>query len=87
MQDWKVNDKFGNTVYFNFCHYTDTSVGGCDSLGDNFGYMSAKGSCSQLTSDSPGAEVVEASERMSLVDPTETLEGVRIERAGGSECP
>ena len=44
--DWKVNDKFGNSVYFNFCHYTDTSAGSCDSLGDNFAYMSVKGSCS-----------------------------------------
>ena len=86
--DWKVQDKLGNTVYFNFCYYTDTDVGACgDSLGDNFAYMSARGTCSQLTSDSPGAEIVEASERTSLVDPTQTQEGVRIERAGGSECP
>lgn len=45
------------------------------------------GSCEQLTSNTPSAEVIEASERISLIDPEDTQEGLRITRAGGSECP
>ena len=86
MEDWHATDKFGNTVHFNFCHYTDVSS--CDGVGDNFGYLETKGgSCEQLTSDSPDAEIVESSSRTSLTDAEDTQEGLRIERAGGSACP
>ena len=86
MIDWNAHDKFGNTVYFNFCYYTDVSS--CDGVGDNFAFLETKtGSCEQLTSDAPGAEIVESSTRISLTDAEDTQEGLRIERAGGAECP
>ena len=85
--DWPAEDKFGNKIFFNFCHYTDTSYN-CDSESDNFAYMLTKGgSCEQLTSNDPSAEVIEVSERISLTDLEETQDGLRIMRAGGSECP
>lgn len=71
MDDWHVTDHFGNKLSFNFCHYTDNSL--CDGAGDNFGHIvTPQGSCSELTSDSPTAEIIEASSRTSLTDPSDT---------------
>ena len=54
----------------------------CDSESDNFGYMVTKGgSCEQLTSNDPSAEVIEVSERVSLTDIGDTQDGLRISRA------
>jgi len=86
--DWRAYDKFDNMVYFNFCHYTDPTWCGEEYDHDNFGYLVTKnGGCELLTSNVPSAEVLEMSERVDLIDPNETQEGLRIMRTGGGECP
>ena len=87
-EDWRATDQEGNSIFFNFCHYTDTSACGTNKIDDNFAFMLPKGGeCNPITSNTPNAELVEVTERDDLVDPDETQTGIRIMRAGGGECP
>ena len=61
--DWSIQSKSGETIYFNLCHYTDTSDCG-ENNQDTFAYMTKGGSCSMLTSDTPQAEVTETVDRV-----------------------
>lgn len=87
--DWSTagaDAKKPSTVYFNLCHFADTSSCG-NAKDDAFAYRSDEsGNCEMLTSESPQAEVVEGVTRN---DPTDGSEqrGLRILRGGGDECP
>ena len=87
--DWSAagaDAKKQSTVYFNLCHYADTSNCG-NAKEDAFAYRSdSNGNCEMLTSESPQAEI---SSEVSRTNPTDGSDqnGLRIERAGGDECP
>ena len=89
-EDWRVqgaDKKSPMTVYFNICHYADTSS--CSSpMDDGFAYRSDdNGNCQMLTSESPQAEVTAEITRSSPSDPDSEQRGIRILRAGGDICP
>lgn len=89
-QDWKTagaDTKKPTSVFFNLCHYTDTSD--CNgNKEDAFAYRTDEnGNCEMLTSDSPQAEIAEEVTRQSPSDPDTEQRGLRIRRAGGDDCP
>ena len=83
--DWTVRDTHGRDINFNFCHYAEDECG--DST-DAFAFMKeGHNKCLALTSSEPKAEIAQAVERDDPKDKTKVQEGIRITRAGGSDCP
>lgn len=87
--DWSAagaDTKKPSTVYFNLCHYADTSNCG-SAKEDAFAYRADEnGNCEMLTSESPQAEVTEEVSRSNPADGSDQR-GIRLLRAGGDECP